>query len=143
MKTTDDITLVAPCGIYCGDCAAYRAKDDPAVMETLVSAGFKRESCPGCRPLEGNCPFNVDTCENYTCAAGRGIDFCFQCQDFPCVKLNPTAYRADRLPHNMKMFNLCCIKREGVAKWLEQLPEIKQRYYKGKITVFGKGPQLE
>ena len=144
MKTIDDISLVAPCGIFCGDCGAYKAKDDSAIMEAIIARGFKRESlpCSGCRPLEGKCPFIGTTCETYACATEHDVDFCFQCPDFPCAKLNPAADRADILPHNTKMFNLCCIEHQGLAKFLEKSPEIKQRYFQGKMAI-GKGPQLE
>ena len=50
------------CGITCGKCPEYTAK-----------------RCPGCRPNE-ICPLPA-------CAKERGLDFCFQCKDFPC-KLN-------------------------------------------------------
>lgn len=143
MKTTEEITLVAPCGIPCVNCPAYKAKDDPAYIDYMVERGFKRESlpCAGCRPLKGNCPIIGSTCETYTCFAEREIDFCFECPEFPCAKLNPAADRANTLVHNMKVFNLCCIKQQGLAKWLEKVPEIKQRYFNGKMVI-GKGPQL-
>lgn len=144
MKTKDDITLAAPCGTYCGDCECFKAKDNPALMEYLVAKGLKREKlpCPGCRPLKGKCPAIGTTCKTYTCITGRGLDFCFECQDFPCAKLNPAVDRANVLPHNMKVFNLCCIKNQGLAKFIEKLPEIKQRYYKGKMAI-GRGPYLD
>ncbi|WP_353740044.1 DUF3795 domain-containing protein [Desulfoscipio gibsoniae] len=81
-------------------------------------------------------------CATYACVTGRGLDFCFECPEFPCAKLNPAADRADVLPHNIKLFNLCCIEKQGLAKFLEKLPEIRQRYYQGKMII-GKGPQLE
>ncbi|MHB8158516.1 MAG: DUF3795 domain-containing protein [Desulfocucumaceae bacterium] len=144
MKTTEEIALVAPCGIYCGDCPPYMAKDNPKLKEYLISKGFKEENlpCSGCRSIKGKCPVISDTCETYACVAERKVDFCFQCADFPCGKLNPAADRADVLPHNLKIFNLCCIQQQGLDKWLEKAAEIKQRYYKGKMAV-GKGPQLE
>jgi hypothetical protein len=35
MSKTGDISLIAPCRLYCGDCAAYRVKDDPSPAEML------------------------------------------------------------------------------------------------------------
>lgn len=144
MKTREDFTLVGPCGIYCGDCELYKAKNDPVLMEYLVSKGIKKEKlpCPGCRPNNGNCVVIAGTCETYTCVTEHQVDFCFECQEFPCFKLNPSSDRANILPHNMKVFNLCCIKQQGVEKFLEKHPGIKQRYYKGKMVI-GKGPQME
>lgn len=144
MKQASDITFVAPCGIHCRDCLAYRAKDDPAIMQDLISRGIRREllPCSGCRPLRGSCKFVTGTCETYACIDTRGFEFCFECSEFPCAKLNPSADRANTLPHNMKVFNLCCIERQGLDKWLEKLPEITQKYYHGKMAI-GKGPQLD
>lgn len=59
-------------------------------------------------------PLFAATCETYTCGADqRDIEFCFQCPDFPCDRLCPASDRADTLPHNLKIFNLCFIKEKG------------------------------
>ncbi|SFG93519.1 Protein of unknown function [Desulfotomaculum arcticum] len=148
MKTTGDITLVAPCGTHCADCGAYKVKDAPSMREAVakrlqnLQINWKGVPCPGCRSVGGNCQFIDGICATYTCVTGRGLDFCFECPDFPCAKLNPAADWADVLPHNIKLFNLCCIKEQGLANWLEKASEIRQRYYQGKMII-GKGPQLE
>ncbi|MHB1042523.1 MAG: DUF3795 domain-containing protein [Eubacteriales bacterium] len=139
---TDD-NLAAPCGIYCAECPAYKSKDNPKIQEALIARGMKKESvpCPGCRAVKGNCPAIGGICETYTCVNGRGVEFCFECGDFPCAKLNPASDRAEILPHNLKIFNLCFIKEKGLEKWLEEAPKIQDRYYKGKMVI-GKGPQI-
>ncbi len=143
MEKTDNITLAAPCGIYCGECEAHKAKDDPALMERMKKA-LKTEMlpCPGCRTVQGNCPAIDGTCETYSCAVEHAVDFCFECTEFPCAKLNPAADLAERLPHNIKVFSLCCIQHQGLARFVELYPEIKQRYFRGKMAI-GKGPQLK
>jgi hypothetical protein len=135
---------VAPCGIHCADCGPFLAKDDPAVLEECVARGIKRDRLPclGCRAVKGNCPVLEETCETYACVSKRGFDFCFECPDFPCDKLNPAAHRAEILPHNLKVFNLCYIQRHGLGAWLKKAPEIKRRYYQGKMAI-GKGPQIK
>lgn len=136
--------LAAPCGIYCAECKVYQSKDSVQMQEALVARGLKRESvpCPGCRSVKGNCPAVGGICETYTCAENKEVEFCFQCPDFPCGKLNPAADRAEILPHNIKIFNLCCIKEKGLDKWLEEAADIQNKYYKGKMKV-GIGPCLE
>lgn len=141
-KKSGDITMVAPCGTYCGDCAAHKVKDVPSLKEPLTRVGWNGAICEGCRALKGCCQFVNGTCETYSCVAGRGLDFCFECPEFPCEKLNPAADRADVLPHNIKLFALCYIKQHGVDKWKEITPEIKQKYFRGDMKI-GKGPQLE
>ncbi len=137
--------MVSPCGVDCGSCLAHTVKeDDKIIIDKLVSLGIKREDipCKGCRPLKGHCPTINGDCENYECSKNKGVDFCFECGDFPCSKLMPAADRANTLVHNMKMFNLCFIKKHGLDKWLEETPKIKKTYYTGKIT-YGKGPKCE
>ena len=55
MNITKEYVLVAPCGLSCGHCPAYQSKDNPAIMEYLVTMGANRDDLPslGCRPLEG------------------------------------------------------------------------------------------
>jgi hypothetical protein len=80
-------------------------------------------------------------CSTFECVSGRGVEFCFQCAEFPCSRLNPASDRADVLPHNMKVFNLCTIRRDGVAGFLRASADMKRRYYQGKMAI-GRGPQL-
>lgn len=141
METKNDITLVAPCGGYCGDCPAYKVKDDPALGERLKVVNWNGKPCPGCRPAKGKVQFVEGTCETYACSVKHGVNFCFECAEFPCAKFNPAADRANILPHNIKLFALCYIKRHGVDKWKEKTAEVKQRYYSGKMVI-GKGPQI-
>jgi len=144
MLNKDDLTLVSPCGIYCAECAAYKVKDHPELLNALVANGINEESlpCPGCRALDGNCLHLEGRCENYACAEEHEVAMCFECNEFPCNKLSPSVDRANVLPHNMKMFSQCYISRHGVEAWIKKLPEIRKRYYMGKIT-YGKGPLLE
>jgi hypothetical protein len=142
MTTTEEISLVGPCGINCSECECFKAKDDPALMEYMVSKGIKNLPCLGCRPIEGKCPVIGCTCETYSCATQHNIDFCFECSEFPCDRLNPAADRANVLPHNLKVFNLCCIKQQGLTKFLEKSTDIRKKYYSGKMVI-GNGPQIE
>ena len=135
--------LVAPCGIQCGECECYEAKNNPELIEYLVSKGIDRNRlpCKGCREVKGECPAMSCTCETYTCTTEHNVKFCFECREFPCDKLNPSVDRANSLPHNMKIINLCYIEHHGLDQFLERSPQIKQRYFKGKMVI-GKGPQL-
>ncbi len=143
MEKNEALAAVGPCGINCGDCELHKAKDDQGLLEALVSKGIKRERlpCPGCRPVRGKCPVIGGTCRTYECVQQRRFDFCYECPDFPCDKLNPAADRADILPHNLKVFNLCTIQRLGVEGFIAQSAELEKMYFKGKMKI-GKGPQL-
>ncbi|MTI79644.1 MAG: DUF3795 domain-containing protein [Firmicutes bacterium] len=139
-----NLMLAAPCGIYCGLCPAYKAKDDEGLKEDLIKKGLKREQlpCPGCREVKGHCPAIQQQCETYICTVNKDAQFCFDCSEYPCERLNPASDRASTLPHNLKVFNLCYIKEQGLEKYIEEAPKIQYKYYLGKMTI-GKGPQIE
>jgi hypothetical protein len=144
MITEERKHLVALCGIDCGVCELNMCKDNPELLAYLVSRGIPGEKlpCAGCKDIKGHCPVITSQCATYVCGAEKGVDFCFDCGDFPCTKLQPSADRADVLPHNTKVFNLCTIKRIGVENFVKISSEIKERYYKGKMAI-GNGPQIE
>ena len=82
--------LVAPCGVYCGVCPVYRA--DKENIEGLrkkiaVEFGVKREvvGCDGCR--SDRVFLGGDDCGIKACTRAKGIEGCFACEDFPCVRV--------------------------------------------------------
>lgn len=139
----DRLSMVAPCGIDCGICELHLCKDDQSIynqlVENVISPG--KLPCSGCRALEGNCPLKPMGCETWNCVRENELEFCSGCTDFPCNRLQPTADRADVLPHNLKVFNLCLIYQIGLKAFIERSAEINKRYYFGKMQV-GNGPQL-
>jgi len=135
------ISLVAPCGIDCGICELHNLTENDSLYQTLVLRGIAKEKlpCHGCRAVEGNCPIIPDLCKTWVCVKENDLEFCSGCTDFPCIRLQPAADRANILPHNMKVFNLCKINQVGLIAFIEQSAEIKRHYYKGIIEV-GNGP---
>ena len=98
--------------------------------------------CRGCRAQNG-CRLHYGKCDTLDCVKQKKVEFCFECGEFPCTMLQPTANLAEKLPHNLKVFNLCRIKAVGVEAWAENEARlIRQRYFKGKMVV-GKGPVLD
>jgi hypothetical protein len=64
---------------------------------------------------------------------------CCDCDDFPCAFLAPVADLAGLRPHNIKVYNLCRIKKVGLDLWIEkEAGQIRKNYFTGKFTV-GKG----
>jgi len=165
VNDTNEYVLIAPCGLSCGHCPAYLAKDNPVIMERLIAMGANRDDipCQGCRPLEGNpawcrkesrnllvedlgetsnhLPLVDRPCATYTCSVEHDVDFCYECPELPCVKLQPCADMANVLPQNLKVFNLCSLKRQGPAEWLKNYTETRNLYHFGKLVV-GEGPQI-
>ena len=143
MYTENEVYDLAPCGTNCGECPAYKCKDNPELLEQVVAKGLKREDlpCPGCREHKGKCAFTDGDCETYACVQKHNVTFCYECNEFPCQYLHPCADRANVLPHNMKMYNLCYIRTYGAEAFRKKFPDIKARYYMGKMAI-GRGPQL-
>jgi hypothetical protein len=140
---TDRLNMVAPCGIDCGICELHLLSETDELYQSLLLRGIPKEKlpCPGCRAVEGNCPVKPTACDTWKCANENELEFCSACTDFPCNRLQPAADRADVLPHNLKIFNLCKINQIGLKSFVDQSLDIKRRYYTGKIQI-GNGPQL-
>lgn len=140
-----DHILEAPCGLDCQMCFLYRAGSD-ATLKTVVSDKFnlpvEKANCPGCRAVSGFCPVINEQCATYRCAKDRGVEFCSECVEFPCLKLMPCANNASELPQNIKVFSLLIRKNKGREEWRRSIKEIYKRYFKGELII-GYGPILK
>ena len=143
-KEIDYKKLTSPCGIDCFNCELFEdnvTKEMQQRIGTMMGIPPEKVTCGSCR-ITG-CLLIQGDCKHKSCVDNKGIEFCFECSEFPCNKLHPALDRADRLPHNMKMFNLCRIKNVGLEKWAkEESLEIRKRYKEGIIEI-GNGPQLK
>lgn len=103
---------LAPCGLDCVRCAGYghgeikrlsgqlvelpgnypriakiREETEPAFARydhfAYILNRFANASCSSCRRDNVECFL---TCPAKTCHRERGVDFCFQCRDYPCDK---------------------------------------------------------
>ncbi|MCX8123614.1 MAG: DUF3795 domain-containing protein [Spirochaetes bacterium] len=137
----DYIQLTAPCGLDCFNCPMYQALTNEELRNKIAkSMNIPEEKavCQGCRNEKGTIGFmNMQKpCSVYACAQGKGISFCYECDDFPCDNLHPYADKASQVPHNTKVFNLCLIKKMGLEKWaLEKAKNVKKTYFSGKFTL--------
>ncbi|MBN1533330.1 MAG: DUF3795 domain-containing protein [Spirochaetes bacterium] len=112
--TYDEILkILAPCGLSCGKCMAFadgEIKRHSARLRELLGSfdgyaerfskfrpvfenyprfrelleHFAGAGCRGCRA--GDCTY--PDCGVSPCIREKGIDFCFQCDEFPCEKSN-------------------------------------------------------
>ena len=141
MKNKRDFT--APCGLDCFNCELYEDNLTTDLAELIHGKmGIPKEeiACKGCRQQDGK-HFHLlpEGCATLNCVKEKGVALCCDCHDFPCLYLGPTADQAARYPHNMKVFNLCRIKKVGLERWIEEeAGQIRKRYFKGKFVV-GKG----
>jgi hypothetical protein len=113
MEYAEIVADLAPCGLSCRKCYANTKGDIaslstqlrerlgsfsiyaerfsgflPAFKEYPAFEGllsyFAEGHCSGCR--EGTCLY--PNCGVSTCHQEQGVDFCFQCDEFPCGKTN-------------------------------------------------------
>lgn len=116
--------LTSPCGIPCFHCPAYLATKSPEikkkVMETL-GVPEEKATCEGCRSQEGRIELlkPQEQCKIYLCVKEKNIEFCNECDDFPCERFQPYADQSN-YPHNTKMYQLCMMKKLGFEKWAEE-----------------------
>lgn len=132
---------IAPCGLDCATCPAYRENVDEKTRAYLAGRFHIRPeeaACEGCLPSEGH-PLPCPDCATYACAESRGVRFCSDCPDFPCRRLMPVADGAGRFPHNTKLYNLMRMRLLGLERWLEETEEDRKSYFTAKL-VLGEGP---
>ncbi|MCX6250081.1 MAG: DUF3795 domain-containing protein [Bacteroidetes bacterium] len=96
-------SLIAPCGMNCGICMAYLRK---------------KNICPGCRGSDKDKSVSRSKCKIKNCDKST-TEFCFDCEEFPCKKLNHLDKRY-RTKYRMSMIeNLITINNSGIRKFLE------------------------
>ncbi|RLE62592.1 MAG: DUF3795 domain-containing protein [Thermoprotei archaeon] len=112
-----DKTLAGVCGLYCGCCPIYRAYKDgykEFLMFMAKATGVEEVACEGCRSEKcwgGDCYFKK-------CASKKGVDFCFECPEYPCQLLLDFSETA---AHRQVIFeNSERIREIGWKKWLEE-----------------------
>jgi hypothetical protein len=137
-----DYTLViAPCGLDCSCCQMYMAKDSPRLRISIhdkTGIPIDEASCSSCRGEDGviGCQQMTEACAVFTCSREKGIQFCCDCGEFPCAHYQPYAHRAAENPHNLKVYNLCLIKKMGVEKFAKTMgKKIREEYFKGKLNL--------
>ena len=140
MKYEDMLERLAPCGLNCGKCVAYakgeirfhseklkdllgsfdgyaeRFKRFRPVFEhypafKALLEHFTKAECRGCRA--GDCTY--PNCGVAACYKDKGVDFCFQCDEFPCAKTNfDENLKARWIAMNIRM------KEVGVERYFEE-----------------------
>jgi len=141
----DKIRLTAPCGLDCFNCPVYEGNITEEVKKQVsdsLNIPIEETPCKGCRDEKGKCKFAVNNkCATWDCVQEKGVTYCYECKDFPCEMLMPTLDGA-QFPQNMKVYNLCRMKLNGIDNWIKESGEIRKKYFEGKFLV-GTGPVLE
>jgi len=138
----DKKNLTSPCGIDCFNCELHEANLTSNVADALhAKYGWPKEeiACKGCRKQDGKHIHLPQGCATLDCVKSKGVALCSDCGEFPCALLAPVADLAAIRPHNIKVYNLCRIKKVGLDRWVEEeAEEIRKKYFTGKFQM-GKG----
>jgi hypothetical protein len=139
----DKKRLMAPCGMDCFNCEIHENNLTSQVAEVLQGKyGWPKGeiACKGCRQQDGkHIHLPKEGCATLDCVKAKGVDLCCDCNDFPCSLLAPVADLAAIRPHNMKVYNLCRIKKIGLEHWIQaEAGQTRKKYFTVKFTV-GKG----
>lgn len=141
------MTRLAPCGLHCGGCFAFAEGDIRRHAALLRDAleGFEvyaqrfvgmldeplfakypdfkafldllaQGSCRGCR--KERCKLFAG-CRIRACSEERGVDFCFQCREFPCGETGFDAHLARRSEAINRR-----LRDEGAAAYYEAVKDI-------------------
>jgi predicted RNA-binding Zn-ribbon protein involved in translation (DUF1610 family) len=110
------------CGLYCGACPVHMATVNGTAEEKgkAWDVDAKEIVCNGCktRTIAKIC----QDCVMRLCARDRGLDFCGDCDEYPCASFQVFHY--DRFPHHTLVApNVAAICELGVETWLEQQKE--------------------
>ena len=107
-----EMNLAAPCGMYCGACRHYLAREKGLLEEWGLKSG-----CEGCRIRNKNCVWVRKGC---VLLRKNQIAFCYECGDFPCAKLEKLDESYSRDYNISFIDNLLRIKEVGAEQWLDE-----------------------
>lgn len=108
-----DKSLTAACGLFCPSCAIFIAsnEDEERLQRQADYLGITKEQtiCKGCRS-DKRCA-TCANCVMLKCTIEKGIDFCSECDNYPCNELKNFQ---SVMPHRVELFkDLDKIKKFG------------------------------
>ena len=128
MNIPDDLhekkKLAAVCGLFCPSCTVYiGTQDDPQRLKVLAERyqlPVESWECQGCRS-EKRSYYCENICPMVTCAAERGIEFCGECNEYPCQELKK--FQAER-PHRIELWEAQGrIAEIGFSAWFDEMKD--------------------
>lgn len=126
--------IVAPCGIDCFNCEMFEDNVTEEFQSYFAEKyHIQKEliTCKGC--IEDNIclllKLQGKSCKTADCAREKKVDYCYECNTFPCENLMPVSDEAKKVPHNLKIYNLCRMKSIGIDAWAEEAAEIRRIYF--------------
>jgi hypothetical protein len=116
--------LQGRCGIFCGDCEIYIAystgntEAQERIAKELSSAdrtvSVEQIKCLGCKGTVAS--VWRSGCKLRLCAEDNGLEFCYQCRDYPCDELERFFENHPQAKENLRL-----ISKIGPDAWLQKM----------------------
>lgn len=143
MNRAQLLEKIAPCSLLCHTCGAYKnglicktasqlfkymdgvkefyEKHNPSQVEKFIIfyenlENYSKGSCPGCRNGE-HCGCSIKGCFILKCTMEHNVDFCGECEEFPCNKTN---ILFDDEVYKQWLCGNQAIQREGIEVFWEE-----------------------
>jgi len=108
MPNKIDNKMVAVCGMNCKVCYKHLAR------------GKYTKQCNGCKFQDETLPSSCRNCKLVACANEKNIDYCYQCDQFPC-KLIKNLDKSYRTRYDVSLVeNSKTIREKGIDVFLEE-----------------------
>jgi len=119
--------LISVCGLNCAACDIHQAYLGNQKVRNEIVEWFRKErnkivkpeqiKCEGCR---GSIDVHWSPdCKMMLCARKKGVQYCFQCSEFPCTILNE--FSSDGISHHRRTVeNLKKMKEIGLEAWIAE-----------------------
>lgn len=102
-----DYPLFSACGLNCGLCPRYHTEGS--------------SKCPGCAG-EGFF-LKHPSCGALSCSQKRGLEYCFQCEEYPCKKYDGADAADSFISHRNRMADFERAKTDGLESYEAMLNE--------------------
>ncbi len=119
--TNDLLKRAAVCGLFCDACSLYIGTTEDEARLTMIAQRFNKSvddmRCLGCRSdvLVVHC----QKCAFKDCATKKGINFCSECDVFPCGLIKDFQRKAPHLIDLWKDLELA--KNTSIEDWTDQM----------------------
>lgn len=110
----------AYCGLYCGACEIINAESeqDKKRVAKMWNSTPEQVNCRGCKT--DTLYIHCGNCKIRTCAREKEVEFCIECDDYPCSIYEGGKGIIEQLPHlKATVVNQKYIKDNGLERWLE------------------------